>query len=785
MRLAWWFAVCGVAAAAPPQHDHLHEHYWYDSVEHLVPATQIAEQERYDPSVADHAGETWMCWLRFTPGEGDRIEIARAGEPPREVETGDAVRLARPSLTPDSRGLLWLTWEGEDANGDWNVWARPRQSNGSFGPAMRISGGTGADINHRVAADPAGGIWITWQTDRGGQFDIAARRVVEQRLGPPQIVSTSPRGDWHPSVAAPAPGFACIAWDTFTGSSFDVVARWSRDDAWGEITAVARGPSFQARARVVPAPDEHCWIAWEEGGPNWGGPYRSLDRVWNNVTDEHGPIHRLRKLRLAAMSPYGVTRPLDLPMPSLAAARRRLGARAGVADLGAFYERASLANDQAGRLWIAYRHYFEPQLGLDEPVEHHIEKGFRIYARCLEGTAWSELYAFDVMQRDGMQRLEIAGHATGITAVWDTGRTDRRTDTEPRGVQHCAIERAPSATAPVLPAVARRAVAPEEPTPRAAPAEPVADGERSWKLFYGDLHRHTDLSLCFPFFDGSIDDAYRYAIEVAELDFLGITDHTRDIARGDALSQLWWRSTKEVRRHALPDAFFPYFAYERSHGDTDHNVISLRDDMLRDFPPPLPEFWQQIDDGQTFTIPHAPFLGKVWQHRDDERRPLLEIYQGFRDHSSQDHAHEGLAGGHHVGFIASSDHLSTSASYAGVWSDEASREAIFDALKARRTYGATAKIRLAVRCGEHWMGERFASDGPPEIQLILDGTAAVTWVDLYVDGEPVERFDGDGRVSLRATLRPALQRGREHHVYVHVMQDDGNQAWSSPLWITQ
>ena len=61
-------------------------------------------------------------------------------------------------------------------------------------------------------------------------------------------------------------------------------------------------------------------------------------------------------------------------------------------------------------------------------------------------------------------------------------------------------------------------------------------GGKRYELFFGDLHRHTDISLCFAPSDGSIDDAYRYAIDAAPLDFLGITDHTHDLAMGDELS---------------------------------------------------------------------------------------------------------------------------------------------------------------------------------------------------------------------------------------------------------
>ena len=39
----------------------------------------------------------------------------------------------------------------------------------------------------------------------------------------------------------------------------------------------------------------------------------------------------------------------------------------------------------------------------------------------------------------------------------------------------------------------------------------------NYELYMGDLHRHTDLSLCRVYYDGTLEDAYRYAIEAGEL----------------------------------------------------------------------------------------------------------------------------------------------------------------------------------------------------------------------------------------------------------------------------
>ena len=95
-------------------------------------------------------------------------------------------------------------------------------------------------------------------------------------------------------------------------------------------------------------------------------------------------------------------------------------------------------------------------------MKHHVEKGWRIHARCWTAGGWSSSFGFDVGQRDGMQRLSLSPMGSGFVAAWDSGRTDRRRDKRPRGVSFAAVEleqgEAPAASGEVL----ALAVAPAE-----------------------------------------------------------------------------------------------------------------------------------------------------------------------------------------------------------------------------------------------------------------------------------------------------------------------------------
>jgi len=778
------------AAAAPKKARARTRIFVYDTPRQTIPATMLGGGEFYDPGIVSAADGLWVTWLNFVPGKGDEIHVGRRGEKGwavKAIVSEKRGRYARPTLTLDAAGGMWLTCEAFDADRQqWDVLVRQHAGNGKFSGPQRVSPSKSNDINHRVTADPKGGLWIAWQSDRGGQFDILARRMfARQKTAAVESVAQTAWNEWHVSVAAGKDGKVYAAWDAYDGRSYNVMYRRRVDGKWGPAVPVAAGPAFEGRPQIAADRDGQAWIIWERGAENWGKPHRGMPHRNPRLSDSYGPLHRFREIHVGMIGRDGAVRRLaeTFPMPAFALAAKRSNLRKDSVRIGVSYERGVLAVDACGRPWVVYRHYYIPQAGFAKGMRSHVETGWQLFARCLETGGWSKPYAFDVRQRDGMQRLSITATGGGLAAIWTAGRTDRRKDNQPRGVALGVLSH-PKGGRPT-PKFTPSAAPSVKPTRRPPAAKPATVGGKTYRLFYGDLHRHTDLSLCFPFLDGSIEDAYRYATDVAGMDFLGITDHTRDINHGNVRSQLWWRCTKEVTRHRLGDKFFAMFTYERSMRGTDHNVITLRDDVLRDFTYPLTEFWKELDR-DSFTVPHAPVVLKTWEYQNDALRPLIEIYQGCRDYDSRKQAHVGLDKGYRLGFIASSDHVSTSASFACVWAPKAKLVSIFRSMQARRTFGATDKIRLIFRSGERWMGERFsvAAGSQPEFRIEIDATAPIETLGVCVDGKadspiPVKK----GAKSVRTTWRPKEKFAGKHYVYIYMKQTDGNQAWSSPIWV--
>src|SRR5207253_10769480 len=79
------------------------------------------------------------------------------------------------------------------------------------------------------------------------------------------------------------------------------------------------------------------------------------------------------------------------------------------------------------------------------------------------------------------------------------------------------------------------------------------------RIWRGEFHRHTELSPDGGG-DGGLLDLWRYAIDAADLDWIGDGDHDY----GNGREYTWWTTQKCVTLFTLPGRFTPMYCYERS-----------------------------------------------------------------------------------------------------------------------------------------------------------------------------------------------------------------------------
>ncbi|MFH1539645.1 MAG: DUF3604 domain-containing protein [bacterium] len=121
---------------------------------------------------------------------------------------------------------------------------------------------------------------------------------------------------------------------------------------------------------------------------------------------------------------------------------------------------------------------------------------------------------------------------------------------------------------------------------------------------------------------------------------------------------------------------------------------------------------------------------------------------------------------------------------AAMYLEELTREAVFEAMRARRVYAVTgSRIVLDVRAGGHFMGSLVRSDGPVPFSIEVKGRAPIHSIEVVKNGRTVGTFSDTG-TQAEVEYTDERREREEDYIYVRVLQRDAHMAWSSPVWIS-
>ncbi len=299
--------------------------------------------------------------------------------------------------------------------------------------------------------------------------------------------------------------------------------------------------------------------------------------------------------------------------------------------------------------------------------------------------------------------------------------------------------------------------------------------------YYGDIHSHCNLS----YGSGSLSEALHNAR--LQLDFVSVTlhGHWDDMPRDDpALDYLVdyhrrgferaraaWREYLAASDAANEDGRLVTFPSFEWHSMTygDHCVY------FRDVASPEIFHVAHIEDLRarlrshphpSFLIPHhigyrQGYRGINWEAFTSELSPLVEIMSfhgasessgaqpeylhamGPRDYASS--AQYGLERGHVFGFIGSSDHHSAHPGSYGyglmaAWAEGLTREAIWEAMAARRTYALTGdRVALRFALNGALMGGVLPYAKRRRMEVAVEAASAIDYVEVLQCNRVIHR----------------------------------------------
>ncbi|RIL00870.1 MAG: hypothetical protein DCC71_18355 [Proteobacteria bacterium] len=341
-------------------------------------------------------------------------------------------------------------------------------------------------------------------------------------------------------------------------------------------------------------------------------------------------------------------------------------------------------------------------------------------------------------------------------------------------------------------------------------------------ILWADLHGHTNWS------DGTghPEDYLRYARDVAALDVAALTDHDHwGTPFFDASPERWKQTQELTERYYAPGRFVTVLGFEWTNWTYGHRHVLYFDrsgDLLSsvDAETETPQaLWESLRGREAMTIAHHSAGGPVaidWSIPPDPvLEPVTEIASAHGSSEAPDTQYpiydaipgnwvrDQLAKHYVFGFVGSGDghdghpglaHLGSpyGGGLAGIIAESRTREAVLEALRARRTFATNGpRMLLRVSLGGRRMGEAAsladlaaAAAAHADVELVVQvvGTAPIAKVDVVHNRSVAQSYDAEGRreVMVRWAV-PPLDTG--DFVYVRAVQQDGGAAWSSPWFI--
>jgi hypothetical protein len=354
----------------------------------------------------------------------------------------------------------------------------------------------------------------------------------------------------------------------------------------------------------------------------------------------------------------------------------------------------------------------------------------------------------------------------------------------------------------------------------------------TYTLLRGNLHEHTENSICWPAgTDGTLHEDFRYGLYSEGYDFAGITDHSY------SLTEVYWRKTFRMTEFyndsphfvALPAAEWtlsnngnPVIGHGVGHRNLFFSDVSEakkfirnRDEVYSEKDPETqisPKLWefiraQKID---CVSIPHHPADEQHpldWDVHDADIEPVVEVFQcrgnaeyrgaprminvarhhpmanndkGFIDYALREKKYR-------LGFVASGDHNGMGVGLACVWVREISRRGILEALRARRCFATTGdQIVVDFRVNGAWSGETASAGDAVKTTFKIDAADDVARVEILRNSRVVHVHEpasaGRQTAGEWTDANPPRDVGALYY-YARVTQKNNHLAWSSPVWV--
>lgn len=699
----------------------------FDQVE---PQWAVTSQQRIGVVYSVYDGNAWkVCHVEKKDQGWGSPQVLGQGTHPTVTVLGDLYWIA---WEQDSRIAILVIGGEQDSNdpkflfpeADFKVYSQPQ-----------------------LASGPNGEIWLAWAASQFGYQSVQLKRV-DEKNHPILTVDDGYGVNRNPRLSVDGKG---RVWVVYEGLRYKKDCNSRYWEQMGRpVYVLDKIYGVENPSRVVKVTDGEQW--WSPEVPE----EPSLGLMPNVFCSSRGTVW------LVSRSFTGYTRPPRYFCPLCESLGPEGWTNHGLAWLkGQSYKAfTSLAEDPEGRVWMVWaQHDRKKNSYTDTPSWTH-----------MDGPDFIAVAPMPELEKEGIPRL---------------------VPLEKKRIQYSQ--------------------------PQTFPQYQIAYKGETLQVYFGDLHQHSEISGCGRR-NARIDQNQHYSRYVRGLDFMCTIDHA------EHMNDHTWRMTQlAAQKYNQSSEFVTFTGFEwtsefdaggnlnRGHYNAIFRDVGKGDHYFSASDPcyntPL-ELWTALKTavgGEDNVLTFAHHTSRrmawlTWNYYDPEMAPLIEIsqargsyeYEGcfsgleLANDCTRVHGHyiqDGLDRGMRWGFVASGDHGGRQ--LAAVFAPKLDRETIFQSLKARRAYATSGeRMLLDVRVNGHFMGEEFLLEkNSRKIDIKAIGTSPLVEIDLFRNGRSIHKWAGEyNTIELEWEDSEPLLR-RESYYYVRVIQADGGQAWSSPVWV--
>ncbi len=202
----------------------------------------------------------WELWTREVGGGGDPeaepLDPIPHEEPPATHSDLSPSALLRPDPGGDR---IWLFWES-DREGAWDIWGRTEDGS-SWGTPFRVTDHPAPDRRPAAALGPDDTLWVFWESARRGGSEIWGRSHDGARWNPGIRITAGPGRDRDPAAALDGTGRFWLVWRRDEAGRSNLWTSRLDGTEWTEEEGLEEGPWRDESPFLIRRGGE-LWLLW-------------------------------------------------------------------------------------------------------------------------------------------------------------------------------------------------------------------------------------------------------------------------------------------------------------------------------------------------------------------------------------------------------------------------------------------------------------------------------------------------------------------------------------------